>query len=183
MRGGRPSGLLLPRARSRSGLPLGTPAWGCRGGLGNGTEDNFNLDVVHVLVSKVDDLVKSFLPNVCLGLCKRQILPLDHLAPYRPFTRAVPLDTFFQRNIKEKDHGGNLIALCQFQEIPSMGRRECSRIHHTEAVQTQPQLREVADKSERLGVKTLVALVVAYASSRPVRGDDLRRAEVTLCKG
>jgi hypothetical protein len=150
--------------------------------LGNRTEDDFNLDVVHVHISKVEDLVKSFPPNVRLSLSKRQILPLDHLAPYRPFTRAVPLDTFLQRNIKEEDHAGNLISPCQFKEFPSMGRRERSRIHHTEPVQAQSQLREVADKSERLGVEALVPLVVAYAPSRPVRGDDLRGAEMTLGK-
>jgi hypothetical protein len=63
-----------------------------------------------------------------------------------------------------------------------MRRCERSRIHHTEAVQAQSQFREVADESECLGVKTLVTLVVTNASSRPIRGDDLRWAEVTLCK-
>jgi hypothetical protein len=110
VRGGRPGNPLLPRVRSRPSLPLGTPARG-GGRLGNGTEDNFNLDVVHVLIRKVDDLVKPFLPDVRLGLSKRQVLPLDHLAPYRPFTQAVPLDAFLQRNIKQENHASNLISL------------------------------------------------------------------------
>jgi hypothetical protein len=150
--------------------------------LRNGAEDNLNLDLVQLLIAKFDDLVKSFLPEVRLGLAKRQVLTFDHRASYRPLPPSVTLDTFLEWNIKKEDHAGNLKSLCQLEVLPAMGRGERRRIHHTEPIQAQSQFREVADKSEGLSLKTLIPLVVAHASSRPVRRDNLRRAEVTLRK-
>jgi hypothetical protein len=54
------------------------------GKLRNGAKDNLNLDFVKVVIGKVDDLVKSFLADVRLGLFKSQVLPLDHRTPHRP---------------------------------------------------------------------------------------------------
>jgi hypothetical protein len=153
------------------------------GRLRNWAKDNLNLDFVQVLLAQFDDLVKSFLPDVRLGLPKSQVVTFDHRTSYRPLPQSVALDTFLQWNIKKEDHAGNLKPLCQFKVFPAMRRSERRGIHHTEPVQTQAQFREVVDKSEGLGLKTLIPLVVAHASSRPVRRDDLRRAKVTLRKG
>jgi len=97
-----------------AGLTLRTPAWHPRR-LRNGAKDNLNLDVVHVILAQLDDLVKSFLPNVRLGLPKSQVLALDHRTPYRPRARSVTLDTFLQRNIKNENHARNLKPPCQFK--------------------------------------------------------------------
>jgi hypothetical protein len=152
------------------------------GRLRDGAKDNLNLDFVQVLLAKLDDLVKSFLPDVRLGLPKSQVMTLDHRTSYRPLPQSVTLDTFLEWNIKKEDYAGNLKPLCQFKVFPAMGRSERRRIHHAEPVQAQAQFREVVDKSEGLGLKTLIPLVVAHASSRPVRRDDLRGAKVTLGK-
>jgi hypothetical protein len=69
-----------------AGLTLRTPGWHPRR-LRNGAKDNLNLNLVHIFVAQFDDLVKSFLPNVCLGLPKGQVLALDHRASYRPWAR------------------------------------------------------------------------------------------------
>jgi hypothetical protein len=66
------------------------------GGLRNGTEDNLNLDLIHVLIANFDDLVKSFLPDVRFGLIKSQVMTLNHRAPYRPLPQPVTLDAFLQ---------------------------------------------------------------------------------------
>ncbi len=63
-----------------------------------------------------------------------------------------------------------------------MGRRQRRGVDNTEAVQPQTQLREIVDKGEGLGLKTLVALVVTHPSSRPVGGDDLGRTKMALRK-
>src|SRR5208337_1783309 len=109
-----PSSSLLPGARRVAGLTLRTAPWHPRR-LRNGAKDNLNLDIVHVFLAQLDDLVKSFLPNIGLGLPKSQVLALDHRTPYRPRTRPVTLDTFLQRNIKKKNHARNLKPLCQFK--------------------------------------------------------------------
>jgi len=140
------------------------------------------LGFVQVLVANLDDLVKSFLPDVRLGLIKSQILTLDNGTPYRSLPRLVALDTFLERNIKKEHRAGNPKSLCQFQVFPPMGGRERRRIHHTEPVRAQAQFREVVHKSERLGLKTLIALVVAHSSPRPVGRDNLRGTEVALRK-
>jgi hypothetical protein len=160
---------------------LRTPA-GRRGRLRNGAKDNLNLDFVQLLLAKFDDLVKPFLPDVRLGLTESQVVTLDHGTSYRPLPQSVMLDTFLEGNIKKEDYAGNLKPLCQLKVLPAMGRSERRGIHHTEPVQAQAQLCEVVDESESLGLKTLIPLVVAHASSRPVRRDDLRGAKVTLRK-
>jgi hypothetical protein len=151
--------------------------------LRNGAKDNLNLDFVQVLLAQFDDLIKSFLPDVRLGLAKSQVVTLDYRTSYSSVPRSVTLDTFLEWNIKEEDHAGNLEPLCQFKVFPPMGGRERRGIHHAEPVQAQAQFREVVDKREGLGLKTLIPLVVAHASSRPVRRNDLRGAKVTLRKG
>jgi hypothetical protein len=152
------------------------------GRLRNGAKDDFNLDFVEILLAKFDDLVKSFLPDVRLGLPKSQVVTLDHGTSYRPLPQSVMLDTFLERNIKKEDHAGNLKPLCQFKVFPAMRRSERRGIHHAEPVQAQAQFRKVVNKSEGLGLKTLIPLVVAHASSRPVRRDDLRGAKMALRK-
>jgi hypothetical protein len=52
--------------------------------LRNGAKDNLNLDFFKVVIGKVDDLVKSFLADVRLGLTKSLVLPLDRRTPHRP---------------------------------------------------------------------------------------------------
>jgi hypothetical protein len=160
---------------------LRTPARG-RGGLRNGTKDNLDLDFIQVLIAKFDDLVKSFLPDVRLGLIKSQVMTLNHGTPYRPLPQPVALDTLLEWNIKKEDHAGNLKPLRQLEVFLSVGQSERRGIHHTEPVQGQTQFCEVVNKSECLGLKTLIPLVVAHAGSRPVGRDDLRRAKVTLRK-
>jgi hypothetical protein len=97
-----------------AGFALRTPARHPRR-LRNGAKDNLNLNLVHVFLAKFDDLVKSFLPNVRLGLPKSQVLALDHSTSYRPRARSVTLDTFLERNIKKENHARNLKPLCQFK--------------------------------------------------------------------
>ena len=176
-----PSTSLLPGARSMAGFALWMPARHPRR-LRNGAKDNLNLNLVHVFVAQSDDLVKSLLPDVRLGLIKSQIVTLDNGTPYRSLPRSVTLDTFLERNIKKEHHAGNPKSLCQFKVFPPMGRDERRRIHHTEPVQAQSQFREVVHESERLGLKTLISLVVAHSSPRPVGRDNLRGTKVTLRK-
>src|SRR5208337_364632 len=182
MDGRPPASSLLPGAGRMAGLTLRTPGRHPRR-LRNGAKDNLNLNLVHIFVAQFNDLVKSFLPNVRLGLPKSQMLALDHRTSYRPRARSVTLDTFLERNIKKENHARNLKPLCQFQIFLPMVLSERGGIHHTEPVQAQAQFREVVDESERLGLKTLIPLVVAHSSSRPVRRDDWvgrkrRRAKV-----
>jgi hypothetical protein len=106
-----------------AGFALRTPARHPRR-LRNGAKDNLNLNLAHVFVAKLDDLVKSFLPDVRLGLIKSQVLALDNRTSYRPLPRSVTLDTFFQRNIKKEDHAGNLKPLCQFKIFLPVVRSE-----------------------------------------------------------
>jgi hypothetical protein len=136
--------------------------------LRNGAKDNLNLDFVHVFVAQFDDLVKSFPPNVRLSLPKSQVLALDYRTAYRPRARPVTLDTFLERNIKKENHAGNLKPLCQFKVFSAVGRSKRRGVNHTEPIQAQSQFREVVDESERLGLKTLIPLVVAHVPSRPV---------------
>jgi hypothetical protein len=159
-----------------AGFSLRTPARHRRR-LRNGAEDNLNVNLVHVFVAQFDDLVKPLLPNVRLRLRKSQVLALDHRASYRPLARSVTVDTFFEWNIKKENRARNLKPLCQFKIFFPMMLGERGRIHHTEPVQAQPQFREVMDESEGLGLETLIPLVVAHLSSRPVRRDDLRGAK------
>jgi hypothetical protein len=105
--------------------------------LRNGAKDNLNLDSVQVLLAKFDDLVKSFLPDVHLGLSKSLVVTLDHRASYRPVPQSVTLDTLLDWNIKKEDHAGNLKPLCQFKVFLAMGRSERRGIHHTEPIQAQ----------------------------------------------
>jgi hypothetical protein len=153
-----------------------------RGRLRNGTEDNFNLDLVRVVITQLDDLVKSFLLDVRLGLIKSLVVTLDHRTPYRPLPQAVTLDTFLEWNIKKEDYAGNMKLLCQLEVFLAMGWSERCGIHHTEPVQAQAQFRQIANKTERLGLKTLIPLVVTHAATRPIRRDDLRGAKVALRK-
>jgi hypothetical protein len=74
---------------------LRTPGRG-PGGLRNGTKNNLDLDLIQVLIAKFDDLVKSFLPDVRLGLIKSQVMTLDHRTPYRPLPQPVALDTLLE---------------------------------------------------------------------------------------
>jgi hypothetical protein len=97
-----------------AGFALRTPARRPRR-LRNGAKDNLNLNLVHIFVAQFDDLVKSFLPNVRLGLPKSHVLALDHSTSYRPRARSVTLDTFFERNIEKENCARNLKPLCQFQ--------------------------------------------------------------------
>jgi len=150
--------------------------------LRNGTEDNLNLNFVQIAVTKLNDLVKAFLPDVRLGLPKSQVVTLDYGSADRPFPLPIALDTGLQRDVKKEDHGRNLKPLGQFHELPAVGRRERRGIHHAEPVQPQSQFRQAADKRERLGVESLVPLVVAHPASRPVRRDDVRGAKVALRK-
>jgi hypothetical protein len=108
------------------------------GRLRHGAKDNLNLDFVQVLLAQFDDLVKSFLPDVRLGLPKSLVVSLDHRASYRPVPQPVTLDTFLEWNIKKEDHAGNLKPLCQFQVFLAMGRSERRGIHHAEPIQAQP---------------------------------------------
>jgi len=176
MDGRPPSSSLLPGAGGMVGLTLRTPARHPRR-LRNGAKDNLNLDLVHIFVAQFDDLVKSFLPNVRLGLPKSQVLALDHRTSHCPRPRSVTLDTFLERNIEKENHARNLKPLCQFQIFLPMVLSECGGIHHTEPVQAQSQFRDVVDESERLGLKTLIPLIIVHSSSRPVRRDDLRGAK------
>jgi hypothetical protein len=52
--------------------------------LRNGAKDNLNLNLVHLFVAQFNDLVKSLLPNVRLGLPKSHVLALDYRTSYRP---------------------------------------------------------------------------------------------------
>jgi hypothetical protein len=106
-----------------AGFALRTPARHPRW-LRNGAKDNLNLNLVHVFVAQFDDLVKSLLPNVRLGLPKSQVLALDHRASYRPLARSVTLDTFLERNIKKENHARNPKRLCQFKIFLPMVLRE-----------------------------------------------------------
>jgi hypothetical protein len=106
-----------------AGFPLRTPARS-PSRLRNGAKDNLNLDFVQVLIGKFDDLVKSFLPDVRLGLPKSQILTLDHRTSYGPLPRSVTLDTFLEWDLKKEDHAGNPKLLCQLEVFPPVGRSE-----------------------------------------------------------
>jgi len=161
-------GPCLPGSRSWPAFRLGASPLD-RGWLGNGTEDNFNLNFVQVAVTKLNNLVKAFLPNVRLGLAKSQVVTLDYRSADRPFSQAIALDTFLQRHVKQEDCTRNLKPLRQFQELPTVGRRERGGIHHAEPVQAQAQFRQVAHQGERLGIVSLVPLVVAHPATRPIR--------------
>jgi hypothetical protein len=150
--------------------------------LRNGTEDNLNLNFVQIAVTKFNYLVKAFMPNVRLGLPKSQVVTLDYGSADRPFPQPIALDAGLQRDVKKADHRRNLKPLCQFHELPAVGRGERRGIHHAEPVQPQSQFRQAADQRERLGVESLVPLVVAHPASRPVRRDDVRGAKVALRK-
>jgi hypothetical protein len=150
--------------------------------LRNGTEDYLDLNFVQIAVTKFNDLVKTFLPNVRLGLPKSQVVTLDYGSPDRPFPQPIALDTGLQRDVEEEDHRRNLKPLCQFHELPAVGRGERRGIDYAESVHPQSQFRQVADKRERLGVESLIPLVVTHPASRPVRRDDVRGAKVALRK-
>jgi len=102
-----------------AGFTLRTPGRHPRR-LPNGAKDNLNLDLVHLCIAQLDNLVKSLLPNVRLGLPKSQVLTLDHRASNRPGTRSVTLDAFLERNIKKENRARNLKPLCQFKIFPAM---------------------------------------------------------------
>jgi hypothetical protein len=74
---------------------LRTPGRG-PGGLRNGTKDDLNLDLIQILIAKFDDLVKSFLPDVRLGLIKSLVVTLDHGTPHRPLPQPVSFDTLLE---------------------------------------------------------------------------------------
>jgi hypothetical protein len=107
------------------------------GRLWDRTEDNLNLDLVRVLVAKLDDLVKSFLPDVRLGLIESQVVTLDHRGPHRPLAQSVTLDAFLERNVKKEDYAGNMKPLCQFEVFLTMGWSKRRRIHHAKPIQAQ----------------------------------------------
>lgn len=174
-------GPLLPRPRSGPAFRLRTPPRR-HGRLGNWAEDNLNLNVIQITITKFNNLLEAFLPDVRLGLAKRQIVALDHRGADRPLPQTVTLDTLLERHIEKKDHAGDMESLGYFQEFPPVRRGERRGINYAKAVQTQAQFREEADKGECLGMITLVPLVVAYAASRPVRRDDLSRAKVPMRK-
>ncbi len=150
--------------------------------LRNGTEDNLNLNFVQIAITEFNDLVKAFVRNVRLGLPKGQVVTLDYGSADRPFPQPIALDAGLQGNVKKEDHRRNLKPLGQFHELPAVGRGERRGIHYAEAVQPQSQFRQAADQRERLGVESLVPLVVAHPASRPVRRDDVRGAKVALRK-
>jgi hypothetical protein len=76
-------------------------------GLRNGAEDNLNLKFVQILVTKHDDLVKSFLPNLRFRLFEGQELPLDHRTTDNSLPRLIAFHTFLKRNIEKNDNTGN----------------------------------------------------------------------------
>jgi hypothetical protein len=136
--------------------------------LRNGPKDDLNLNFVQVGIAQFNDFVKSFLPNFRLRLLKSLVLALDHSTPNRPLTRLVTLDALLQRNIKKENHTGNLEPLCQLEAfLPRLGS-ERRGIHHTEPVQAEARFGEEVDESKRLGLKTLISLVVAHSCARPV---------------
>jgi hypothetical protein len=141
----------------------------------HGPEHHLNLGLIHVCIQQLDDLIESFLSNGGLGLLEELVLTFDHRPAYDPLTGLVPLEAFSQRHIEEEKHARNLVPSRQVQKIfPRLGR-EGRRIHNAQTVQDQALLDEEMNKSEGLGLESLVALVIANPAARPIGRDDLSR--------
>jgi hypothetical protein len=169
--------------RPRSRRSLQRPGRGTRRVCGrprNRTKDDFNTRLVQVFVVQLDDLVESFRANARLGLFKGLALAFNHGTSYRPLASLVPLEALLQGNIKEERDARDLILPRQVQQVLAGLGRERGGIHYAEAIQGETLLDQEMHERKGLGLKPLIALVVAYPRTRPVRGDDLRGAEVAL---
>jgi hypothetical protein len=170
---------------SADGSPPRSRRGTCRGRSGSRhrTKDDLNPHLVQVFIQQVDDLFESFLANRGLGLSKKLVLPLNHGTPHCPFARLVPFQAFLQRDVEEQDDARHLILPRQVQQVLAGLQGEGGGVHHAEAIQAEPLLDQEMNEGEGLSLIPLVALVVANAPAGPVRGDDLRGAELVLREG
>jgi hypothetical protein len=72
----------------------------CWGSRGNRAKNNFDLDLVQVVVCQFDDLVEAFLADVHFGLLERLMLALDDGLTHSSLTGLVSLDTFLEGHAK-----------------------------------------------------------------------------------
>jgi len=144
----------------------------------NRTEYNFHSRSAQILVAHLNDLIESFRADAKLGVFEGLILTFNHLASDRSLAGLVPLQALLQGDVEKKRDARDLILARQAQKFPAGVKRESGGVHDAEPIQAETLLGEKMDQGKSLGLKTLVPFVVAYVGSRPVRGNDLRCAEV-----
>ena len=139
--------------------------------------NRFNVPVV-----KFHNLLKAFLPNCVQG--KRKVLKLlfDHRSSDRTLAHFIPGCAGFKRHVKNDHRRRNLIALRQREQIPASLSGQRGGIDDAQPIQNKPLMDDEMNEIERLRVESLVALVVAYNRSSPVRGNNLRGAKMLLGK-
>ena len=75
----------------------------------DGTEQDFNLDLIRSFVGYFDDLVESFLTECCFGLFKGPVVALDDCPPHRTLAILVALHASFECNIKKQQSRWHLV--------------------------------------------------------------------------
>jgi len=148
----------------------------------NRTEYNFHSRAAQILVTQLNDLIESFRADPKLGLFEGLILAFNHLAPDRSLAALVSLQALLQGDVEKKRDARDLVFARQAQQFPPGIKRKSGGVHDAEPIQAEALLGEKMDEGKSLGLKALVPFVVAYVGTRPVRGNDLGRAEVIFCK-
>jgi hypothetical protein len=145
-------------------------------------ELDFNLDLFQVAILKLHDLVESLLANRFFGLRKGFVLALDNRPAHSALALFVTRGAGFQRHIEKQQSGGNLELLRQVEQFLARLRGERRGVHHAQTVHRKPLFNKEMHQRKGLRVAALVAFVIADATARPIRGNDLRGAKVALGK-
>jgi hypothetical protein len=153
-----------------------------QGGAHDRPELDLDLDIFQIAVLKLHDLVESLLANRFFGLRKGLVLALDNRPAHGALALFVTRDAGFQRHIEKQQSGGDLELLRQVEQLLPRLRGERRGVNHTQTVHRKPLLYKKMHQRKGLHVATLVAVVVADAGARPIRGNDLSGPKVALGK-
>ena len=123
-------------------------------------------------------MVKPLLMDPAAGLLKKLKLVFYGRSPHSPFTLFVPRQTYFQGNMEQEKHAGDMVFPRQGKQASTGPGRQGRRINDTQPVDADSLFHDEMNQRERLLVEALVPFVVGNQRAAPVGGDDLAGSKV-----
>ena len=118
-------------------------------------------------------MVEPLLMDPAAGLLKKLKLVFYGRSPHAPFTLFVPRQTYFQGNVEQEKHAGDMVFPRQGKQASTGPGRQGRRINDTQPVDADSLFHDEMNQRERLLVEALVPFVVGNQRAAPVGGDDL----------
>jgi hypothetical protein len=151
-------------------------------GLQYRPEKDFDLDPFQIAILKLHDLVEFFLMNRRFHLLKGLVLTLDDCPAHGALALFVALDASFQRHVEKYQSGRDLVLLCQVEQLLPSGSGQRCGVNHAESVRRKPLFYKEMYQLKGLCVEALVTFVIANATTRPIRRNDMGGSKVPLGK-